>query len=78
METKITKDLIRRAIISLKGNHDPFNNIFVLQSPNEGKNLIIKGPIQREEAAEMASKVWSGEAKIEDFEYMTETDARIF
>lgn len=52
----------------------PDGYTYILPSPNEGKRLLIHGWIYPAEAANMAWKIWQGEATVDDFPEMTEID----
>ena len=70
-------DDIKRAIKALKSNMpNPPRYLYIMPSPRKGKQLVIVGPIGPGEAADMAYKVWTNRARVEDFEYMKEEEVK--
>lgn len=51
--------------------------VYVLPSPNEGKQLVIRGQIGPGEAAAMATEIWKGTAKVSDYPWMKEEEIKL-
>ena len=70
----VTKEVIDRVVNDLRKDCQNQKYLYRFPSPNNGKNLVVYGSISPGTASTMAAKVWNGEAKVEDFDCMTEED----
>ena len=73
----LTYKMIKKAVEQLKKNGYKDEYIYKVPSPNDGKLLVIRGPVGPWQAAEMFTDVWNGKSKIEDCPYMQEVDSML-
>ena len=69
MLEKDIETTLQKLIIKYDTPHD---YVYSFPSPNDGKRLIIQGPIGPSVAAKIVHKIWKNEAKIQDFPYLIE------